>query len=109
MNAKTLLMTGALALLTLGVADAKSYSVIFGQATKVGTATLKPGEYELSVIGDQAVFKGDGKAIVSVTVKVAQNGKKFGDTTVNTTSKDGVNSIDEIDLGGSATRLQFGQ
>jgi hypothetical protein len=109
MNGRTLLITGALALSTLGVASAKSYSIILSEPTKVGTSTLKPGEYEVSVKGDQAIFKSDSGQPVSVPVKVEQGAAKFGQTAVDASNKDGMNSIQEIDLGGSATRLEFGQ
>ena len=46
MNGKTLILTGALALSILGVAGAKSYSFVITESAKVGTATLKPGEYK---------------------------------------------------------------
>src|SRR5580658_10246053 len=108
MNGKLLLLTGALALSTLGIANAKSYSFLISEASKIGTSTLKPGEYEVSVKGDQAVFERDGKS-VSVPVKIEQSAKKFDSTTVDATTKDGAHIIREIDLGGSATRLEFGQ
>jgi hypothetical protein len=108
-NAKTLLFTCALALSILGVASAKSYSVVISESAKVGTATLKPGEYEVSVKGDQAVFRGTGQKDITVPVKVEQGSSKFNATSIDSSQKDGTTSINEIDLGGSTTRLEFGQ
>jgi len=104
MNGKTLLLTCALALSILGVASAKSYSIILSESTKVGASTLKPGEYSVIVKGDQAVFHG-GKQDVTVSVKTEQGTTKFDNTAVESSSKDGVASINAIDLGGSSTRL----
>jgi hypothetical protein len=108
MNGKLLLITGALALTSLGVANAKSYSIILSSPAQVGTSTLKPGEYSVSVKGDQAVFQSGGKS-VAIPVKVEQGSQKFDETTVNSTTKNGMENISEIDLGGSATKLEFGQ
>ena len=66
---------------------------------------MKPGEYEVSVKGTQAVFIKDGGKSISVPVKIEQSDKKF-----DTTSVDAANdTIREIDLGGSSTKLTFPQ
>ena len=102
-------MTFALAISTIGIASAKSYGFTLTAPTKVGTVTLKPAEYEVSVKGDQAIFTSDSGKSVSVPVKIGQSDKKFGSTTAVSTSKDGGDNLQEIDLGGSTTKLQFGQ
>jgi len=106
---KSLLVISALAIITTGIAAAKSYSVTLTAPTKVGATELKPGEYEVSVKGSQAVFTSDSGKSFSVPVTIGQSDKKFGDTIVDSTSKDGEDNIKEIDLGGSTTKLQFGQ
>ena len=70
---------------------------------------MKSGEYDVKVQGSQAVFTSDlnGKSF-TVPVKIEQSDKKFESTSVIIT-KNGVDSIQEIDLGGSATKLEFGQ
>lgn len=105
MNGKTLLLSATLALSILGVASAKSYSIVLSESAKVGTSTLKPGEYSVNVKGDQVVFHGDAQKDVTVPVKAEQGSAKFSNTAVESTHKDGVVNIDAIDLGGSATRL----
>ena len=105
MNGKTLLLTGALALSILGVASAKSYSIVISESAKVGTSTLKPGEYSVSVKGDQAVFHSDAQKDVTVAVKAEQGSTKFGNTAIESSNKGGVVNIDAIELGGSSTRL----
>ena len=51
------------------------------------------------------MFTNDGGKSVSVPVKVEQNDKKYDATSVDTNS----DAIKEIHLGGSATKLTFGQ
>jgi len=66
---------------------------------------LKAGEYEVTVKGDQAVFTSDGGKTYKVAVKVEQSDKKFASTSIDTNN----DTIKEIDLGGSSTKLTFGQ
>jgi hypothetical protein len=110
MNTKSLLIAGALTLASFGIASAKSYDVIFSNPTMVGNTELKAGQYKLKVQGGQAVFTGaeDSKS-VSVPVKIENNNSKFDETRVETTKQNGMDSIQVINLGGSATKLEFGQ
>ena len=110
MTVKSLLIVSALALSAAGIASAKSYSVNFNSPAKVGATDIKPGEYQVKVEGAEAVFTDaqNGKSF-RVPVKIEQSNRKFDDTSVDTTSANGVDTIHEIDLGGSTTRLEFGQ
>jgi hypothetical protein len=104
MTNKSLLVC-VLAVSSVGIASAKSYYFTLTTPAKVGATQLKPGEYEVSVKGAQAVFIKDGGKSVSVPVKIEQSDKKF-----DTTSVDASNDIiREIDLGGSSTKLTFPQ
>ncbi|HTB19341.1 MAG TPA: hypothetical protein VK708_14575 [Bryobacteraceae bacterium] len=111
MNGKSLLMVGALALASLGIASAKTYDIILEHPANAGTNQLKAGEYKVKVEGSQAVFTDarNGKSSISVPVKIENGDKKFGDTTLETDDQTGVSNIREIDLGGSNTRLMLGQ
>jgi hypothetical protein len=109
MTARSLLIVGALTLSTIGIAGAKSYSFILTNPTKAGSTELKPGEYEVKVSGTEAVFTNEGGKSFKVPVTVGQSDKKFDNTAVESTNKDGQDTIQEIDLGGSNTKLQFGQ
>jgi hypothetical protein len=110
MNTKSLLIISAIAITTVGIASAKSYSFNLINPTKVGSAELRPGAYDVKVQGSEAVFTNDdsGKSF-TIPVKIGQNDKKFGTTSVDINNKNGVDSIEEIDLGGSNTKLEFGQ
>jgi hypothetical protein len=111
MNGKSLLMVGALALASLGIASAKTYDIVLEHPASAGTNQLKAGQYKLKVEGSQAVFTDarDGKSSFSVPVKIENGDKKFGDTSFETDNQAGTSSIREIDLGGSNTRLMLGQ
>ena len=105
MTAKSFLLISVVGITSIGIASAKSYSFTLTTPTKAGATTLKPGDYEVSVKGTQAVFTSESGKSVSVPVKVEQSDKKFDSTAVNADS----DSIKEIDLGGSTTKLTFGQ
>jgi hypothetical protein len=110
MTAKSLLMVGAVTLASLGIASAKSYDIMLAAPAKAGATELKAGEYKLKVEGSQAVFTDqENSKSFSVPVQVENSGKKFNDTAVESTNRDGMDQIQAIDLGGSNTRLTLGQ
>ncbi len=99
-------MAGVLALASLGVASAKSYEITLGSPAKLGANQLKAGQYKVKVDGNQATLT-DLQSLKSYTVPVTieHNGQKFDQTTVQTRSKDGVDQVFQITLGGSDTKL----
>jgi hypothetical protein len=106
MTAKSLLIVGALTLASVGIASAKSYDIVLSAPAKAGAMELKPGEYKLKVQGSQAVFTDqENSKSVSVPVKVENGNKRFDYTSVESTSQDGMDNINAIDLAGSNTRL----
>ncbi|HWF07697.1 MAG TPA: hypothetical protein VG297_04485 [Bryobacteraceae bacterium] len=110
MTAKSFLIVGALALTSIGIASAKSYDVVLSANSKAGNTQLKAGEYKLKVDGSMATFTDQDSKTFSVPVKVANAGKKFNATTIETTSNAGdMDSITAIDLAGSNTKIEFGQ
>jgi len=113
MTAKTLLGTaflGALGLASLGIAGARSYDITLSSRAMAGSTELKPGVYKVKVEGSQAVFT-DVESSKSWTapVKIENSGTKFGATTMASETKGDMDHIQEIDLGGSNIRLEFGQ
>ncbi|HEY1240501.1 MAG TPA: hypothetical protein VGF16_08080 [Bryobacteraceae bacterium] len=105
---KKLLLTGVLCLAGLTVLSAKSYDIVLSTPTKVGTAQLKPGQYRLKVEGTKATFtQVDTDKSVTTDVKVQTNEKKFDQTKVDTTKDGDVQKIQDIELGGSNTRIEF--
>ncbi len=110
MTAKSLLIVGALSLASLGIASAKSYDIILSAPAKAGATELKPGEYKLKVDGSQAIFTDvESSKTYTAPIKIDNSGKKFSLTTVETTKQGDMDNIEAIDLGGSNTKIQFGQ
>jgi hypothetical protein len=122
MTRKSLFVACILTLSAMGIASAKSYDVTLGKAARAGAIELKPGNYAVKLVNGQAVFTrevsgsevyptdatGDGKPI-NVPVTVEHAGKKFSQTSLQTTDKGGAAAVQEIDLGGTDTKLVFGQ
>jgi len=99
-----------LGLASLGIASAKSYDIFLSAPAMAGTTELKPGEYKLKVEGTQAVFT-DVESSKSWTapVKVENGARKFDQTVVESSTQGDMAHIHTIDLGGSNTKLEFGQ
>ena len=105
---KHVLLVGILALTSMSIAWAKSYSLSFGRVTQVGTVQLKAGAYEVKVDGDNAIFtEVDTSKKVTVPVKVENAAKKFEFTKAETTGNGSVDTLKNIQLGGSTTQLDF--
>lgn len=96
-----------LALLTVIMLSAKTYTISVPEKTMAGSAQLKPGEYQLKVDGPQVVLVDkDGKPVeTTATVETADH--KFDQTSMLTSKGDGANRILSIKLGGSRNRIVF--
>lgn len=91
----------------LGIASAKTYDVSFNQTVTVAGTELKAGGYRLDLAGDKVVIT-NGKQSVQSPVKVEQGDKKFGLTSVQlSNAANGKMLVQEIDLGGTKTKLVF--
>lgn len=113
MTAKSILRItalGAFGLASLGIASAKSYDVTLTAPAMAGSTELKPGDYKLKVEGTQAVFT-DAQSSKTWTapVKIENSARKFEQTVVESTHQGDMDHIHAIDLGGSNTKLEFGQ
>jgi len=110
MTNKSLLMTGALVLASFTICYAKSYEVVLSTPTKAGNLDLKPGTYTVRLKGNDAVFTDENTAKTYTTpVKVESATTKHDVTEVQTSEKNGATQIQKIELGGSATDLEFGE
>jgi hypothetical protein len=105
---KKFLVVAGLAISSLTVLSAKTYEIVLSSPTKAGSVQLKPGQYKLKVDGANAIFT-DLNTSKSYTtpVKVENGDKKFDDTRVQSTKDGDSEKINEIDLGGSKTKLGF--
>lgn len=107
---KKLIYVAVLTLCSLTFAIAKNYELTLSSTTKVGNLELKPGQYTLKVQGDKAIFTFVNTAKQFTTnVKVEATDQKFDTTRVNANKQGNVDIVKDIELGGSKTRLQFGE
>ena len=105
---KKILAIGVLTLSSLSILSAKTYEIMLTTTTKVGSIQLKPGQYKVKVEGANAIFtEGNSSKTFTAPVKVENGDKKFDSTTVQTTKDGDGDRLEEIDLGGSKTKLGF--
>jgi len=105
---KKLALIGVLALSCLSIASAKSYEITLSGPTKAGNVQLKAGLYHLKIDGSNAVFTDvDSAKSFTVPVKVENTDKKFDQTKVDATKDNGTAVINDIELGGSKTKVEF--
>jgi len=109
MTNRSLLLAGALALASFSIASAKSYDIMLTEPALAGSLHLKAGEYHVKVEGATAVFTSvDTAEKYTAPVKIEKTGKKFDQTAVETNTTNGTDKVQSIELGGSETRLDFG-
>ena len=108
---KKLLLASALALSFLSLASAaKVYEITLSAPTKVGNVQLKPGQYRLKINGSNAIFiQVETDKSFTTPVKIENTDTKFDQTVVDTSVADGTAVVKDIQLGGSKTRLSFGE
>lgn len=90
----------------LAIASAKTFNVNFDHPVTLAGTELKAGNYRLDLAGDKVVIT-NGKESVESAVKVEEAGSKFGSTSVRISNADGKMLVQEIDLGGTKTKLVF--
>jgi uncharacterized protein YdbL (DUF1318 family) len=96
------------AALGLSIASAKSYDVTLDSASKVGNVELKAGKYSLLVMDNTKVkFTNANGEAVEANAKVSTVDKKFQATQVDMKQINGTAQVNEIDLGGTKTKILF--
>ena len=96
------------AVLGLSVAGAKTYDITLDSAAKAGSVELKPGKYSLELMEDSKVrFTSANGQAVETSAKLSTVEKKFSSTQIDLKQNNGTALIDEIDLGGTKTKIQF--
>jgi len=110
MKTRSLLLVGILAFAGLCVARTKTYDITLTSAAKVGSAMLPAGDYKLRVEGAEAVFTNEDNAKkFTAPVKIQNTAKKHEETAVQSTTQNGTQIIQAIELGGSPETLEFGE
>lgn len=96
------------AALGLSIASAKSYDVTLDSASKIGNVELKAGKYSLAVMDNTKVkFTNANGEAVETSAKVSTVDKKFQATQVDMKQINGTAQVNEIDLGGTKTKILF--
>ncbi len=99
-----LFLTGALML----AYAAERHSVRLFQPAFVGQTELRPGDYQLTLDGNRAVFKKrGGQETAEAEVKVESSDRKYPSTAVLYDTTGGKYKVSEIRLGGTRTKLIF--
>ena len=96
----------AFGILALAVASAENYRVTLTQPISVKGTQLKAGEYRLNLENSKCTLN-SGKQSVEVSVKVETADKKFDTTAIRYKGAGDKQSISEIRIGGTKTRLVF--
>jgi hypothetical protein len=101
-------LAGVLALMSLTVASAKSFDFTLPQPATAGKTQIPAGRISLKLQGSIAVFTElkTGKSFTA-PVKVGNTEKKYEQTIVEASGTGEVKRIDAINLGGTATKLEF--
>ena len=108
MKLQSLFLAAALCLASVSFINAKSYDITISTPAMAGNVQLPAGLYHVKVSGDSAVFTMvDENKTFTAPVTLENGDQKYEDTAVVTSSKDGTDRIESIELGGSKTKLEF--
>ena len=92
----------------LSVAGAKSYDVTFGSPAVLGAVQVPAGQYQLKFEGSKVtlVNASNGKRL-EADATVQEMPSKFAETIISSKHVDGKDLVDEIQIGGTKTALDF--
>ncbi|HEX4274614.1 MAG TPA: hypothetical protein VHZ74_04635 [Bryobacteraceae bacterium] len=96
-----------LALAGLSLAGAKRYDVTFGAPAVLGPMQVESGSYKLSFDGPKVTLTNDNGKTFETTAKVETSEKKYSETIVHSKRVAGKDLVDEIQIGGTKTALDF--
>jgi hypothetical protein len=97
-----------LAIAGLSLAGIKSYDVTFNGPTVLGSMQVESGQYRLSFDGSKVTLvNANTRKSFEATATVQTSEKKFSETVVQSKRVDGKDLVDEIQLGGTKTALDF--
>src|SRR3974377_1023588 len=96
------------AVLGLSVAGAKSFEITLDTAVKAGSGEVKTGKYSLVLMEDsKGRFTSANGQAVETSAKMSTVEKKFSSTQIDLKQGNGTAQINEIDLGGTKTKIEF--
>jgi len=99
--------TALLVCLLAGMAFAgtKSFTVTLFAPAMVGQTQLNRGDYKFELQSDKLLVMRHGHEATEANVKVETAAHKFGSTAVTFDNANGINKIQEIQVGGTHMRL----
>ncbi len=108
MSKTSLLLVGVLSICGFAVAGTKSYNITLPAAAKAGALQLRRGRLHVENRRHQRHFmEPHTRKTFTTPVKVETAPRKFNYTAVETAPDGGGERITSIDLGGSATQIEF--
>jgi hypothetical protein len=96
-----------IALLSVSLASAKSYTITLSDACQAGSSQLNPGEYTLKLDGSKVVLIDTKGKAIETAAKVETADRKFDQTAVFISKTDGANRLQSITLAGSKSKVIF--
>ena len=96
-----------LAVAGLSVAATKSYDITFTAPAVLGTTEVPAGKYQFKFDGTKVTLVNSNGKSVGADATVQEMPTKFSQTIVQSKRTDGKDMVDEIQLGGTKTALDF--
>jgi len=97
-----------LAIAGLSFAGTKTYEVTFDSPAVLGPMEVESGHYKVSFDGSKVTLVNESnQKSFETTATVQTSEKKFGETVVESKRDGGKLLVDEIQLGGTKTALDF--
>ena len=107
---KRLLVIAALSVLIVAAKNgAKNYSFSVSDPSVAGTASLKPGDYNIKVDGEQVTVTDKSGNRIDTAAKLETADRKFEHTSITTSDTEGAKKILSIEIGGTKCKLVFEQ
>ncbi len=94
------------AIFGIAIASAKSYRVTLTEPYAIGSRTLKPGDYHLSVNGTTAVLT-DSHNKVKISGTTQNENEKFAETAILSDHEAGASQLKSVQLGGTHLQVDF--
>jgi hypothetical protein len=96
-----------LSLMSLSLVFAKTYTFSLSSPANAGAVQLKPGEYRIEVEGSSVVLKDDEGHQIDANASLETVDQKYDQTSVVTSTADGANRLEYIELGGTKDKIEF--
>ena len=97
-----------LALTSFAFAGTKRYDVTFGSPAVLGGMEVESGQYQLSFDGSRVTLvNSNTHKTFETTATVQTSEKKYSETIVQSKHVDGKDRVNEIQIGGTKTALDF--